>query len=94
MATARRGLSRSHAVFRSWKNCRALSSYPSKGPGGRSSFSGLVVAVFGATGFTGRYVVNRLGMSCLQGYEVFVTYFTLLVYLAISAHYELDFYGF
>ena len=38
-----------------------LKGFERAGPGGRSSVSGLTVTVFGATGFVGRYVVNRLG---------------------------------
>lgn len=42
-----------------------------KGPGGRSSISGLKVAVFGCSGFLGRYIVNRLGRS---GNQVILPY--------------------
>lgn len=42
---------------------RDLSSETKVGAGGRSSFSGIIATVFGATGFIGRYIVNRLGES-------------------------------
>jgi NADH dehydrogenase (ubiquinone) 1 alpha subcomplex subunit 9 len=37
-----------------------------KGPGGRSSVSGVQAAVFGASGFLGQYVVNALGRGGSQ----------------------------
>ena len=43
-----------------------LKGFERAGPGGRSSVSGLTVTVFGATGFVGRYVVNRLGKMGTQ----------------------------
>eukprot|EP01137_Pigoraptor_chileana_P012781 Opistho-2@365 len=43
----------------------------SAGRGGRSSVSGVLATVFGASGFLGRYVVNRLGRN---GSQVIVPY--------------------
>ena len=42
-----------------------------RGTGGRSSISGIVATVFGASGYLGRYVVNELGKV---GSQVVVAY--------------------
>lgn len=43
-----------------------------RGTGGRSSFNGMVVTVFGCTGFVGRYVANKfgkIGSQCIFPYR-------------------------
>lgn len=47
-----------------------ISTY-GRGTGGRSSFNGNVVTVFGATGVTGRILANRLGK---EGSQIVIAY--------------------
>ncbi|EDV29517.1 expressed hypothetical protein [Trichoplax adhaerens] len=52
-------------------NDRKLHQLVKSGRGGRSSYSGILATVFGGTGFTGRYVINRLGRV---GTQIMVPY--------------------
>ena len=49
----------------------SLLSAIKRGRGGRSSFSGIVATVFGATGFCGRTLVDQLGR---EGSQVVIGY--------------------
>ncbi|GMP26277.1 hypothetical protein CsSME_00002783 [Camellia sinensis var. sinensis] len=49
-----------HPRYASALTTKGVGHLVSKGTGGRSSVSGIISAVFGATGFLGRYLVQRL----------------------------------
>ncbi len=50
-----------------------------RGTGGRSSFNGVVATVFGASGFVGKYVCNRLGKIGTQVEITFKKYKIIII---------------